>query len=71
MKKVELSALLKQIQSELPGFKFESQLLFIDPINHTLHGVWLDHSIDPGSQRLDIRPNRGRFPRKRRLIRVL
>jgi hypothetical protein len=47
MKKAELSALLKQIQPELPGFKIKGQLLFIDPINHTLRGVWLDHSMDP------------------------
>jgi len=36
MKKVELSALLKQIQPESPGFKLEGQLLFIDPINSSL-----------------------------------
>src|ERR1700741_201681 len=49
MKKAELSALLKQIQPELPGFKIQGQLLFIDPIDHTLRGVWLDHSMDKRS----------------------
>ena len=49
MKKAALSALLKQIQPELPGFKIKGQILFIDPINHTLRGVWLDHSMDPRS----------------------
>ena len=47
MKKAELSAFLKQIQPEQPGFKVKGQVLFIDPIDHTLRGVWLDHSMEP------------------------
>jgi hypothetical protein len=47
MKKAQLSALLKQIQPELYGFKVKGQLLSIDPISHTLRGVWLDQSMDP------------------------
>jgi len=47
MTKKEFEKIGKALLAELPGFRVVGQLLFAQPIGHTLRGVFLDRSIDP------------------------
>ena len=47
MTKKEFEAIGKRLLPELPGFASKGQLLFVQPIGHTLRGVFFDRSIDP------------------------
>jgi hypothetical protein len=48
MKKKEFEAIGKGLSADLPGLAVKGQLLFMRPVGHTLRGIFLDSSINPG-----------------------
>jgi len=47
MKRSELQNIWKALLPDFPGFAVRGPLLFMQPIGHTLRGIFLERSIDP------------------------